>query len=70
MLGIGAVGGVLYPYTELLFDQDLNQSQRSAHIDTAMNDDAGMAKRRAWIGAGYAAGMLLLVFGFRAYRRR
>ena len=70
MAGIGAVGGVLYPYTELIFNDDLTQSRRSDHIDTMMVDNAELARRRAWVGAGYVGVMALLVLGMGAYRRR
>ena len=70
MAGIGAVGGVLHPFTELIFNDDLTQSRRSDHIDTMMVDNAELARRRAWVGAGYVGVMALLVLGMGAYRRR
>lgn len=68
--GVGAVGGVLYPYTEWLFNDDLSENRRSDHVDTMMIDNADLAKRRAWVGAGYAGGMAVIVLGGMAYRRR
>lgn len=70
MAGIGAVGGVLYPYTEILFNDDLTQSRHSDHVDTMMIDNGELAKRRAWIGAGYAGGMAVIVLTMGALRKR
>ncbi|MEM9415973.1 MAG: hypothetical protein AAGA29_10935 [Planctomycetota bacterium] len=59
--GIGAVGGVLYPYKELLYNQDLRQLRRERHIETAMTDNRDRVEARAAKGAIYLGGLTTLV---------
>ncbi|MFI4861093.1 MAG: hypothetical protein ACIAXF_10470 [Phycisphaerales bacterium JB063] len=66
---VGAVGGVLYPYTELFFNNDLSQRQRERHTDTAMTDDGDKVKRRAMWGAIYLGGLSTLVLAMQAARK-
>ncbi|XAM00626.1 hypothetical protein OT109_04385 [Phycisphaeraceae bacterium D3-23] len=66
---VGAVGGVLYPYTELIFNDDLSQRQRDRHTDTLMTDDGGKAKKRAAWGAVYLGGLGTLVLVMQAVGR-